>query len=470
MKNPLAPLGAAVKNRCRTLLTRLDLHGGGRDLDSKVLEFQPDSVELEKQPVPFFIRATYYLLLALVVTALLWSILAKMDMIVTARGRLISTGKQVLIQPLVNSIIKKFHVDVGQIVKEGQVLVSLDPTFALADEAQIQVRQAALKVLLKRLECELSGSPFLITPDMDPTEAAIQLNLYRGRQNEYKAKLESSESRLEQAKGEAESYKRRLESLTRQLKTTEEVLAMRRKVFSEGADTRLSVLEAESRFSATQAEAEGIANDLKVRTQQIAQYASDRDAFVNNWRNETANTLTTTRKENDSLVEQHAKATRYRELAELTSPVDAVVLDMGRFSIGSVAKEGDPIMTLVPLNTPLEAEVSIETKDIGYVHLGDPVRLKLDAFPFQRHGTMAGRLRVVSEDAYAAATSGENNKVPTYQARVELIDTTLHDVPKGTRFLPGMSLSAEIVVGDRRVISFLAYPIIRGLDESLREP
>ena len=127
-------------------------------------------------------------------------------------------------------------------------------------------------------------------------------------------------------------------------------------------------------------------------------------------------------------------------------------------------------MTLVPLNTPLEAEVSIETKDIGYVHLGDPVRLKLDAFPFQRHGTMAGRLRVVSEDAYAAATSGENNKVPTYQARVELIDTTLHDVPKGTRFLPDMSLSAEIVVGDRRVISFLAYPIIRGLDESLREP
>ncbi|QLA15998.1 HlyD family type I secretion periplasmic adaptor subunit [Desulfolutivibrio sulfoxidireducens] len=441
---------------------------GVKELDHKALEFQPDSVELEKQPVPIFIRATYYLLLALVVCALTWSIVARMDMIVTARGRLISTGKQVLVQPLVNSIIKKFHVDVGQIVKKGQVLVSLDPTFAMADEAQVEVRLATLKVILKRLECELSDTPFVVTPDMEPTEAALQSNLYRGRQNEYRARMQAYDSRLAQAKDEAESFRKRLESLHRLLKTAEEVLAMRQQVFSEGADSRLSVLEAESKYSSVQSEAEGISNELKVRTQQMAQTASERDAFLNNWRNETANTLTTTRKEYDTLVEQRAKATRYRELAELASPVDAVVLDMGRFSVGSVAKEGDPIMTLVPLNVPLEAEVSIETKDVGYVHIGDPVRLKLDAFPFQRHGTMEGRLRVVSEDAYTMGTG--DDAVPTYQARVELIDTTLHDIAKGTRFLPGMTLSAEIVVGDRRVITFLAYPLIRGLDESLREP
>uniref|UniRef100_I2Q7P8 Type I secretion membrane fusion protein, HlyD family n=1 Tax=Desulfovibrio sp. U5L TaxID=596152 RepID=I2Q7P8_9BACT len=460
-----------TKTKSQNFLAKVNPFRGGSDLDHKALEFQPDSVELEKQPVPLSTRLTYYILLVLILSALVWSIVAKMDMIVTARGRLISTGKQVVVQPLVNSIIKKFHVDVGQVVKQGQVLVSLDPTFAMADEAQVQVRLAALNVLMKRLEAELSGKPFAITPDMDQTEAALQLNLYRGRQNEYQAKLATYASHLTQAQGETESFKRRLESLTRQLKMAEEVLGMRRKVFTEGADTRLSVLEAETKFSATQAEAEGIANELKVRTQQIAQATSERDAFISNWRNETAQDLATARKERDTLVEQYAKATRYRELAELSSPVDAVVLDMGQYSIGSVVKEGMAIMTLVPLNNPLEAEVSIETKDVGYVHLGDPVRLKLDAFPFQRHGTMEGKLRVVSEDAYVA-TSGENsnNKVPTYQSRVELTNTTLHDVAKDTRFLPGMTLTAEIVVGDRRVISFLAYPLIRGLDESLREP
>ena len=440
-----------------------------KELDSHALEFQPDSVELEQQPVPKYLTWTYYLLLMLITAALTWSFIAKMDMIVNARGRLISTGKQVVVQPLVNSIIKKFNVDVGQIVKKGQPLISLDPTFAMADEAQIQNRLASLNVILNRLECELAGKPFIVTPEMDPAEASIQMNLYNGRKNEYRAKLEAYDSRLSQAKGEAESYKRRLESLNRQLKTAAEVLTMRQKVFASGADTRLSVLDAESKFSATQADAEGIANELKVRVQQISQTISERDAFINNWRNDTANTLTTNRKEHDSLVEQYAKATRYRELAELTSPVDAVVLEMGRYSVGSVVKEGDAIMTLVPLNTPLEAEVSIETADIGYVHIGDPVRLKLDAFPFQRHGTFEGRLRVVSEDAYVSNINGDS-KVPTFRARVELTNTTLSDIAKDTRFLPGMTLTAEIVVGDRRVITFLAYPLIRVLNESMREP
>jgi len=440
-----------------------------KELEQSVLEFQPDSMELEKQPVPFFIRATYWLLLLLFLSALVWSIVARMDMIVTARGRLISTGKQILVQPLVNSIIKKFHVDVGQIVKQGQVLVSLDPTFAVADETQVRVRRATLNIIIDRLQCELAGKSFRVKPSMDATEAALEMNIHQGRQSEYQAKLNLYDSRIVQAKGETVSFTKRQESLGRELQAAEELLAMRKKVFSQGADSRLSVLEAEAKCAAVQSEAESIANELKVRSQQIAQTVSEREAFINNWRNDAAKQLADARKEYDALREQEAKAARYRELAELTSPADAVVLDMGRFSEGSVAKEGDPIMTLVPLYTPLEAEVSIETKDIGYVHLGDPVRIKLDAFPFQRHGTLEGRLRVVTEDAYVASTS-ENNKVPSYQARVELTKTKLHDVARGTRFLPGMTLTAEIVVGDRRVITFLAYPIIRGLDESLREP
>jgi len=467
--NPLIRYWSLVKNHWANLWLRLSGH---TDLDANALAFQPDSDELEKQPVPLSTRLTYIILLLLVVTALIWSFLARMDMIVTARGRLISTGKQVLIQPLINSIIKKFHVDVGYVVKKGQVLVSLDPTFAKADESQIRTRLASLKVILARCQSELAGKSFIVTADMDPVESALQINLFRGRQNEYRAKVASYDSRLAQAKGEADSYRKRLDSLKNQLKSAEEVLAMRRKVFQEGAYTRLSVLEAESKFSGTQADTEGIVNELKMRIQQISQIEEDRAAFISNWHNDIANTIATTRKEYDSLTDQLSKATRYHELSELVSPVDAVVLDMGRFSVGSVAKEGDPIMTLVPLNMPLEAEISIETQDVGYIHLGDPVRIKLDAFPFQRHGTMEGRLRVVSEDAYVSSSNAvSSDKVPTYQARVELTNTKLHGITKkDMRLLPGMTLTAELVVGDRSVMSFLAYPLIRGLDESMREP
>lgn len=436
-------------------------------VDLHILEFQADAVELEKQPLPAGVRGLYKLLCVLFVAAVVWSILGKVDMIVSAKGKLISTGKQILIQPLVNSIVKEFHVEVGQVVSAGQPLVSLDPTFAQANETELKGRINTISVLVERLECELSGEPFVVTPSMSTNEADLQRNLYLGHREEYTARLRAYDSKLLQDLGEIDSYKRKFDSLNKQLAANSELLNMRKKVFEEGADSRLSLLEAESRFAATQADAESVNNNLRLRQLQESQITAEREAFISNWRNTIASTLAESRKERDSLLEQLTKASRYRELSQLVTPVDAVVLDLGRFSVGAVAKEGEPIMTLVPLNLPLEAEVSIETKDVGYVHLEDPARLKLDAFPFQRHGTLDGRLRVISEDAYIASSEA---KASTYQARVELLSTVFRDVSKGTRLLPGMTLTAEIVVGQRRVISYVAYPLIRGLDESIREP
>jgi len=436
-------------------------------VDLHILEFQADAVELEKQPPPATITGLYKLLCALFLTALAWSIMGKVDMVVSAKGRLISTGKQILIQPLMNSIIKDFHVEVGQVVSAGQILVSLDPTFAQADETELKVRISSLSVLIERLECELAGKPFVVTPAMPANEADLQLNLNRGRRKEYTARLESYDSRLQQNTSEIESYNRQLDSLNQQKTAHSELLSMRKKVFEDGADSRLSLLEAESRFAATQADAENVNNNLKLHQLQESQIKAEREAFISNWLNTIASTLAESRKERDALIEKRTKASRYRELSQLVSPVDAVVLDLGRFSVGAVATEGEAIMTLVPLNLPLEAEVSIETKDVGYVRLDDPARLKLDAFPFQRHGTLEGQLRTISEDAYIASSEA---KAPTYQARVRLLNTTLQDVSKDTRLLPGMTLTAEVVVGQRRVISYLAYPLIRGLDESMREP
>ncbi|MHC1713754.1 MAG: biotin/lipoyl-binding protein [Solidesulfovibrio sp.] len=149
-------------------------------IDRYILEFQADAVELEKQPTPVGIRSLYKLLCLLFCALILWSILGKIDMIVSAKGRLISTGKQILIQPLINSIIKKFHVEVGQIVKAGQTLVSLDPTFAVADESELKVRIGSLAVLIERLESELAEKPFPVTPDMPATKPSCSIASTKG--------------------------------------------------------------------------------------------------------------------------------------------------------------------------------------------------------------------------------------------------------------------------------------------------
>jgi HlyD family secretion protein len=151
---------------------------------------------------------------------------------------------------------------------------------------------------------------------------------------------------------------------------------------------------------------------------------------------------------------------------------------MAERSVGSILQQAEPFFTLVPFDSVLEADVKVESKDIGRIRTGDSVRVKLDAFPFQRHDTLPGKVRVISENAFQrndpkALLQSMPDQEPVeafYRTRVSLLSTQLRNVPDGFRLMPGMKVRAEIKVGTRSVISYFLYPVIRALDESLREP
>ena len=161
-----------------------------------------------------------------------------------------------------------------------------------------------------------------------------------------------------------------------------------------------------------------------------------------------------------------------------------MVLEVAKRSVGSVIREAEPLVTLVPADVPLEVEAEIPSRDIGLVRVGDFVRVKLDAFPFQRHGTLSGEIRTISADAFThdptqGAQGGANSISPdaprpaagaVFRTRIRLTGTRLEAVPDGTLLSPGMVASAEIRVGTRSVLSYFLYPVIRALDESIREP
>ena len=132
-------------------------------------------------------------------------------------------------------------------------------------------------------------------------------------------------------------------------------------------------------------------------------------------------------------------------------------------------REAEPLVTLVPLGAALIADISIGSADVGYAKIGDDAVVKVDAFPYQRHGFLVGRLRAIGEDSSAAATTGAVQAL-YHRSQVTLGDRRLRDLPAGARLIPGMTVTAEIEVGSRTVISYFLYPILRGIRESLREP
>ena len=175
-------------------------------------------------------------------------------------------------------------------------------------------------------------------------------------------------------------------------------------------------------------------------------------------------------RERDSVRDQLQKANRRQSMVVLYSPADAVVLEVAKISIGSIVKEAEPVFTLVPIGDVLEADIQIDSQDIGYVKQGASGFVKIDAFPFQKHGTISGRLRTISQDAFRRDPSAAAGSDAYYGGRLALGRLRLDNMPEQASLLPGMTLTAEIVVGKRSVISYLLWPLTKATSESIREP
>ena len=179
--------------------------------------------------------------------------------------------------------------------------------------------------------------------------------------------------------------------------------------------------------------------------------------------------MTLGRKDLQTVTEDLAKAERLQELSTLTAPSDAVVLDIANYNPGTVIKSGEAFMTLVPLNAPLEAAVFIDPSDIGYIRQGDPAEVRLDTYPFQKYGYLDASLRTLAEDAQSIETTTGRRFVYEGRLRITGMDH-MRDLPQDFRLVPGMTLSADVKVGTRTVITYVTWPLIRIFGESIREP
>lgn len=438
-------------------------------LPKEALEFQPDAEELELAALPVAARLTLHVILALFLVFLVWSFFAKVDKIVTASGKIVSSGKNIIVAPLNDAIIRSIDVRLGTSVRQGDVLAHLDPTFTTADLARLQKSKIYDQLQLARMTSELAGTPF--TPPLGASEQdiATQRKLLAGRLEEFSAKLRSSNAKISQLQQNIQALLRQLSQMDKQVSVAKELVGMRVKVYEQGSDSRLSLLEAENHLAQTNASMEQLRGSLESKRHDLTQALSEKEAFIEGWRNDISSQITLGRKDLQSVLEDMAKAERLQELSTLTAPSDAVVLDIANYNPGTVIKSGETFMTLVPLNTPLEASVSIDPSDIGYIRQGDPAEIKLDTYPYQKFGYLEATLRTVAEDAQNIDTAGNRRNV--YEGRLRITGMThMTDLPPDFRLVPGMTLSADIKVGSRTVITYITWPLIRVFGESIREP
>ncbi len=452
-------------------------------LRSRIIEeaisFQTPIDEIAAERAPFFLRGTSYVIMGLFLAMLAIAAWVKVDIVIVGSGRLSTDIPPIVLQPIERSIIREFKVKVGDKVTKGQVLATLDPTFTQADVASLEVQRRALQAQIHRLESELSGIPYQ-PGDAGNADDLLQKSLYFQRQAQFKSRIDTFDQDIERLESNVTSVKNTKKSLATQLEINKEVETMRLSLLKSEYGSRLNYLAARADRTRAERELEEADNRLPELFHTLESKRAEKETFLSEWRRQLLENLVSVRTEMAKLGEGLSKAARMNELVVLKSPEDGVVLDVAKRSVGSVMREAEPLITIVPSNATLIAEISITSSDVGYTKTGDDAVIKVDAFPYQRHGMLRGRLLSVSEDSFAPGGGGggemggnplaSKTGAAVHRGRVSLDSLELKDMNKGSGLIPGMTLSADIKIGSRSVLGYFLNPITRTFQESIREP
>jgi len=443
-----------------------------------ILEFQWPSTAIINAPIPRSARGTVWVITSLVIVMITTMGLIPVDQVVTVHGIAISKAPTILVQPLETAIVRSIEVREGQEVKAGEVLAKLDPTFAAADLGALTAQVSSLEAEVARIQAEAENKPFDysgVDPDM-----ALQGAIYAHRKAEYTAKVEGYARKFDElaalisrSQSDAAGYRDRLG-------LAQSVEQMRAQLEARQVGSRLNTLAAmdtRTEMARSLANAQQTAEGAR---RNLAAMTAERDAYIQGWRAEVSQKLSEATRKLSDAREQLNKAKLRREMVELRAEADATVQSVAKVSVGSVMQSGQHFFTLVPADAPLEIEANIFGRENGFVHVGDPVAIKFDTFPYSQYGMAEGTVRIVSPDSFTAQDEARNptsampvpqtSTEPFYRTRIAIDKVGLHDVPGGFHVIPGMPVTADIKVGKRTVLKYLLGRIMPVAQEGMREP
>ena len=444
-----------------------------------VLEFQSPSAGILAMPVPRSARGTIWVVGSMFAACALALGLIQVDRVVSASGRVVSSSANIVIQPLETAIVRSIEVREGQQVRAGDLLARLDPTFAVADMGALVAQVASLQAEVSRLEAEAGGKPFTYSGS-DPS-MSLQAAIYAQRAAErsfklenYRQKIDGLQATVNRSAADADAYRSRLA-------VAQDVEKMRKSLEKLQVGSKLNSLAAtDSRLEVSRGLTSAIETGESAK-RDLSAMEAELDGYIQNWRGQTSQMLTDQSRKLSDAREQLNKAQLRRNLVELRAEHDATVLTLSRVSVGSVMQSGEPFMTLVRTDSPMEIEANIAGRDDGFVRVGDPVAIKFDTFPFATYGMAEGTVRIVSPDSFTMADTQSsrspgavplpgNSQEPFYRSRIAIDKLGLHDVPPNFRVTPGMPVTADIKVGKRTVLSYLLGRIMPIAQEGMREP
>ncbi len=424
-------------------------------------EFLPALLEIRETPPSPAGRALLWALLGLLASAVAWATTGTVDIVAVGAGRILPSGHSKTVQPLETARVDAIRVRDGETVQTGQVLIELDESAVAADirraAAELEAAQAEdgrLRELTRLLRA--GDGPDGGEPQADALLAA-RWQAYRGQLAALAVEARRREAEGEAAQAELTRLQARLPFAERKAR---DLAALASQKLAPEQQHREAELDRQDTALALEAQRRRLDAIVAAQREAEAQAARARADMLR----EVAERLDANGQKVVALREELVKARARLAQRTLRAPVDGVVQELAVHTVGGVVTPAQPVLVVVPRDAPLEVEALIANKDMGFVREGQPAEIKVDAYPFTEHGTVAGRLVAVSRDAVQDERLGI-----AFRARVRIDGAGPARNGRALALGPGMSVQVEIKTGSRRLIEYFLSPLLRHVAEAARE-
>ena len=442
-------------------------------------DFHPALLQAQTRPPAPLGRAVLYAVFLLTGTILVWSALARLDIVAVAEGKLVPSGYLKIVQPAEQGVVKEILVREGETVREGQVLMRMDAALSDADGRALAADFHTRRIALRRVDAQLTDRS-LRREAADPAEIHAQAEAqHAANVGAYRNALAQEQAVLEKARHDLASAEAVRAKLLQVLPHYREQERAFEKLSNDGFAGRLMFtdkqrerIEKEQDLKSQEFIIGAAASNIAQSEKRLAQIGADYRRQLQAERVELAPQV-------ERLREELAKQKHRHQLLELRAPQAGAVKDLATHTVGTVAAPGTILMTIVPLGERLRAEVWVSNDDIGFVRAEQPVRVKLAAFQFQKYGMVDGNVAQVSADATESPTNntrsgglaGRDRPAGplAFRALVDLKSDYLESNGERYALAPGMQVLAEIHLGDRTVLEYLLSPVRKAFHEAGRE-
>lgn len=431
----------------------------------KQMRYLSQAIQLEEAVNPHIIRATMSMISLALLVFILWAAFTNIYEVAHAPGEVVPYGHEQTVQHLEGGIIKQILVLEGDMVREGQTLVILEESGIKEDLQRARGRQLTLRMQAERLRAfvENREPDFASFAEATPDIIADQQAFFQGMRKSRDKEAHIIEDQIEEKKQAIVTLNSDLGIARGNYGIADDIYKRRSSLLENGYASQMRVLEDKKNRNDLLGAIKRLENQITAAKTEISEYENRRASLSATHRDEAYEKLAVVAAEEQQNIEIVNKLEERMQRLVIRAPADGMVKGLAVNTIGSVIQPGQTIMEIVPLDVQLDVRVKISPQDRGHVDIGQKVQVKFSTYDFSRYGSVEGTLARIS----ATTFSGENGE-RFYQGQI-ILDEDYVGGNSHNRILPGMTVMADVITGEKTILQYLLKPIHLSLQTAFKE-